>query len=118
MHAAAPLYLLDANICIRILRDPDCRVAYRVRNSGDPVAISTIVLAEIARGDTEKLPAQIAILPFDAAAAAAFLRAARARGVFDRLIAAHALALGATLITHNVRDFREVPGLRIEDWTA
>jgi len=32
------------------------------------------------------------------------------------LIAAHALALGATLVTHNVLDFRSVPGLVIENW--
>jgi tRNA(fMet)-specific endonuclease VapC len=56
-------------------------------------------------------------LPFDADAARRFPAARKARGKFDRLIAAHALALGATLVTHNVRDFRDVPGLRIEDWT-
>ncbi|HSX54046.1 MAG TPA: PIN domain-containing protein [Sphingomonas sp.] len=56
-------------------------------------------------------------MPFDTAAAQRFPAARKARGKFDRLIAAHALALGAALVTHNVRDFRDVPGLRIEDWT-
>jgi tRNA(fMet)-specific endonuclease VapC len=35
----------------------------------------------------------------------------------DRLIAAHALAVGATVVTNNVRDFGAYPGVRIEDWT-
>ena len=35
----------------------------------------------------------------------------------DRLIAAHALALDLTLVTNNERDFADVPGLRIENWT-
>jgi len=37
-------------------------------------------------------------------------------GALDTLIAAHALALGAVLVTHNVREFKRVPGLTIEDW--
>jgi tRNA(fMet)-specific endonuclease VapC len=37
-------------------------------------------------------------------------------GGFDTLIAAHALALNLTLISHNVRHFRKVPGLNVEDW--
>jgi len=39
-------------------------------------------------------------------------------GERDMLIAAHALALGATLVTHNVREFSRVPGLHVEDWHA
>ena len=34
----------------------------------------------------------------------------------DLLIAAHALSLGVRLITHNVKEFGRVPGLRVEDW--
>jgi tRNA(fMet)-specific endonuclease VapC len=39
-------------------------------------------------------------------------------GPLDTLIAAHALSLGWRLATHNVREFRRVPGLRVEDWLA
>ncbi|OHE85860.1 MAG: twitching motility protein PilT [Verrucomicrobia bacterium RIFCSPLOWO2_12_FULL_64_8] len=39
-------------------------------------------------------------------------------GPIDTLIAAQALRLGATVITHNVREFRSVPGLKVEDWQA
>jgi len=39
-------------------------------------------------------------------------------GPLDTLIAAHALSLGATLVTNNTREFERVSGLQIEDWTA
>lgn len=126
--APPPRYLLDANIGIRMLRNADCRVALRVRRQAPgSVAMSAIAYAEILRGiarrGSEALAAFEAlvegapVMAFDAAAARALPAAARARGKFDRLIAAHALSLDATLITCNMRDFREVPGLRIEDWT-
>ena len=37
-------------------------------------------------------------------------------GDLDSLIAAHALALGMVLVTHNTREFRRVKGLVVEDW--
>ena len=37
-------------------------------------------------------------------------------GSMDLLIAAHAISLDVRLITHNVREFGKVPGLRIEEW--
>jgi tRNA(fMet)-specific endonuclease VapC len=37
-------------------------------------------------------------------------------GSMDLLIAAHAISLDVQLITHNVKEFGKVPGLRIEDW--
>ena len=39
-------------------------------------------------------------------------------GVHDMLIAAYAIALGATLVTNNEREFKRVKGLRIENWVA
>lgn len=61
------------------------------------------------------------ILDFDLAAAAKFrdLKAVRVRiSTMDLRIAAITLAVDATLVTRNLADFRKVPGLRAEDWTA
>ena len=120
-------YLLDTNICIYIL--DAARPSLRVKLEQQPVgslATSAIVLAEILRGidlaDRQamaKLAALLAIvpaLPFDAAAAEAYAGLPFRRGRFDRLIAAHALSRGLTIVTGNTVDFADVPGLAVEDW--
>ncbi|WP_313535011.1 type II toxin-antitoxin system VapC family toxin [Sphingomonas sp.] len=120
---AMPDYLLDTCVCIRLLRGGGAPVARRIATA-DPgaIAISAISLAELMQGAgpgsaaLDALLERVPVLGFDALAARAFPAARAARGRHDRLIAAHALTLGATLVTHNGRDFRAVPGLRIEDW--
>lgn len=42
----------------------------------------------------------------------------RRRGAVDRLIAAHAIGLDVTLVTNDLRDFRDIPGLRAENWAS
>jgi tRNA(fMet)-specific endonuclease VapC len=91
------------------------------------IAISAINYAELALGaDLGKPPpprvleafvAVIPILPFDEAAARAYARLPFRRARFDRLLAAHALSIGATVVTNNEADFADVPGLRVENWT-
>ena len=63
------------------------------------------------------------ILPFDAAAAEAYGQIIAQYGWvrgrdYDRMIAAHAIASGSVLVTNNVADFRDVPGLAWEDRTT
>jgi tRNA(fMet)-specific endonuclease VapC len=66
------------------------------------------------------------LVPFDAEGCAQHYGALRHQleaagkpiGSLDTLIAAHAMALGATLVTSDASDFARVPGLRWEDWSS
>ena len=119
-------FLLDTNICIYLLTGRSDLLRERVesRRLGE-VVTSAIVRAEVllgaaAHGQVDRaarLFDQIEALPFDAAAAEAYAKLPFRRGDFDRLLAAHALSLGLTLVTANVADFADVPGLAVEDWT-
>jgi tRNA(fMet)-specific endonuclease VapC len=99
------------------------------------VAIPSVVLYELEVGiaqsnqpskrrpQLDELLATVIILPFDSAAAKraaavrVFLhRTGAAIGPMDNLIAATALAYGATLVTHNTKEFRRVRGLDLADW--
>lgn len=73
----------------------------------------------------EMFPAPLVMLPFDDAAVWVYgtLRAELERrgtpiGALDTLIAAHALSQQAQLVTHNTREFAQVPGLHLVDWAA
>jgi tRNA(fMet)-specific endonuclease VapC len=123
-----PRFLLDANCCIYLIEKlvPPVR-ARAERHALGELVTSAIAFAEVARG-TDWSNAQsaglvndffkaIAVLPFDEAAARKYASLPFARHRFDRLIAAHALALGLTLVTANTCDFQDISGLEIEDWT-
>lgn len=121
--------MLDSAICIDALRDAGGPAALRLGECDiGSVVTSTIVYAEVMRGyPPEEVDAIAAAnrmfdlvnpLPFDRNAAALYARLPFKRASFDRLIAAHALSLGLTLVTNNKKDFAEVPGLRVENWVA
>jgi tRNA(fMet)-specific endonuclease VapC len=113
------------------------RVVDRLREaSPEGVAISAITLAELEFGAArssepqrawaalERFAAPFEVLPFGASATRAYgrLRAYLQQrgtpiGPMDLLIAAHAVSLGLTLVTNNLREFSRVPGLHAEDWT-
>jgi tRNA(fMet)-specific endonuclease VapC len=130
--------MLDTNICVELLRGRAVRVFERLRKQRmDDVAISSITLAELQFGVAKsarparnavllaEFCAPLAILPFDGRAAEIYGGVRRALeqngtpiGPLDTLIAAHALALGLTLVTNNQREFRRVTALRVENWLA
>ena len=123
-----PRFLLDTNVCVYLAEGLSQPLLQRVEQCelGELVT-SSIAFAEFARGiDWSKPDAEdsvrrlfeaIAIQPFDEPAARAYAALPFVRHRFDRLIGAHALALGLILVTANVRDFTDLPGLEIEDWT-
>lgn len=130
-----PVYLLDTNVCIDFLNGRSEALRGRVRRHvAQGLAMSAISFAELrvgARTSADRaaddrrldlLASVILVRDFDRAAADAFARIARRHGgrrnSFDRLIAAHALALDLTLVTGNEADFAGIDGLRIENWAA
>jgi tRNA(fMet)-specific endonuclease VapC len=96
--------------------------------SEDELVTSSIAYAEIAYGSVNGKPPsfdklarfaeKVPTLPFDYFAARAYATIPFKRASYDRLIAAHALALGLTVVTDNEADFSDVPGLNVENWTA
>ena len=72
--------------------------------------------------DTETFLSQFVILPVDEAAATVFDRLVKMKlgkiGRSDLLIASIVLSRNAILVTHNVKDFKRVPNLTIEDWVS
>ena len=121
-------FLIDADMAIYAMSALRSRLNERLAacHPGD-VAISAISFAEIAVGTFVGKPPSpavldafvrvIPILPFDERAAGEYARLPFKRARFDRLLAAHALSLGATVVTNNEADFADVAGLRIENWT-
>jgi len=126
-------YMLDTNICIYLMKEqPDFLVEKFACLRRGEVGISAVTLGELYCGlNRHNSAAQIAALldkletlPFDDRAAVAFgdlyRRFPSRRGSFDRMIAAHALAADATLVTNNAADFTIYvdAGLRVENWAA
>lgn len=126
---------LDTNICSYILRrQPRSVLEYFRAQPAESFFLSALVVAElrfgvVKRGSTrlsvqlEDFLAGIPCRPWPEAATRHYaeLRAVLERqgqpiGNMDMLIAAHALAENAVLVTHNTREFERVPGLSVENW--
>jgi tRNA(fMet)-specific endonuclease VapC len=129
------LFLLDTNIVSNLIRQPQGRIADRIRIVGESnICTSIIVAAELRYGATRKastrLTAQVEAvlavvdtLPFDSPADEIY-RSIRAQlelagtpiGGNDLIIAAQAVALDLTLVTDNDKEFSRIGGLRVENW--
>lgn len=135
--ASVPAFMLDTNIASFIIRGGTPPLMKRLQAQPvTSVCISAITEAELRYGLARKPGAtalhdavhafflHVQALPWDSGAAARYgeLRAileadGRPMGNMDTLIAAHALATGTTLVSHD-RAFKRITGLRVEDWTA
>ena len=128
-------FLIDTNILSDVVRHPQGRVADRVSAlAKEAVCTSIIVVAELRFGAIRRGSARLTVqletvlegidvLAFEKPAGIAYgnlrthlERAGTPIGANDLLIAAHALALGLTLVTDNEREFSRVPDLAIENW--
>ena len=131
-------YLLDTNICIHLMhhQPPEVVARFRQLPAGD-AAISAVTYAELHHGvelceasEQDRAASLLArftrlvpVLALDQRAAEHFgnlsaLVRERRRDVLDRLIAAHARSVNAVLVTNNEADFRNVPGLAVENWVG
>jgi tRNA(fMet)-specific endonuclease VapC len=129
-------YLLDTDTCSACVKGHPA-VVHKFLQYGGRLHVSTITVAELyawvlrpgAAGqreqDLEELLQDVVQLPVDQPVARKFgeVRALQksqglATPVMDLLIAATALVHGLTLVTHNVSDYANVPGLPIDDWLA
>ena len=122
-----PLFLLDSNICIYLLKGASHAVRRRVENQAPgELVTSAIAFGEVMMGmrsfeetaHAELFFALVTVLPFDRNAAESHAKLPFKRGSYDRLIGAHALSLGLTLVTANEQHFANIPGLKVENWTA
>lgn len=128
-------FLLDTNIVSDLVRHPQGKVVQRIRKVGEVrVCTSIIVAAELRYGAAKKGSTRLStqleavlsaleVLPFESpadvlyASLRADLEAAGTPiGANDLLIAAHALALGCTIVTDNEKEFVRVRGLARENW--
>jgi tRNA(fMet)-specific endonuclease VapC len=129
--------MLDTNIISDLIRNPQGRAAKRIAKVGeDNICTSIIVAAELRYGcaksgskrllqAVEDLLGEISVLSFDVPVDAEYggirleLEAAgKPIGGNDLLIAAHAYATGATIVTDNTGEFKRVRGLNLENWLA
>ncbi|AMJ63082.1 type II toxin-antitoxin system VapC family toxin [Bosea sp. PAMC 26642] len=126
-------FLLDTNVVIDA-RDGVRSVLRKMIEHEGAVLVSALSIAELQRGLSsnhqdasgrrirlEKLLANLPVVAFGKAQAEAYGAILSAQGWvrsrdFDRMIAGHAISLGATLVTNNERDFRDIPGLKVENW--
>ena len=130
-------YLLDTNILIAMSKERPGLLARLENYPASDIVLSSVVVAEIEYGIAKSTRQEhnrrvfdtlldgSQTLPFDTAAARLYgpIRAELERlgqliGPYDLMIAAHAQALGAVLVTDNIGEFKRIEGLTIVNWLA
>lgn len=130
------MFLLDTNICIYLMKNTYPKLTERLFSySPSQMAVSSITVFELeycaakskwsekTRLNLELFLAPFTIIPFDgkdAVIAGQVRRYLEKEGTpigpYDLQIAAQALSRDMTVITHNVNEFKRVPGIKTEDW--
>jgi tRNA(fMet)-specific endonuclease VapC len=122
-------YLLDSSTIIKLTMGQSEALRERASQcSEDDMVTSAIAVAEVLYGSINEKPppvdqleaflGEVPVLDFDLAAARAYAQLPFRRASYDRLIAAHAISLGLTVVTDNEKHFADVSGLMVENWIA
>ena len=130
-------YMLDTNVATHTIRNRPNEVRAKFVAQQGRMCISTVTLMELIYGaeksaqternlrDIEGFASRLTVLPYDREAAvhtgrirAELARAGTPIGPYDQMIAGHARSRGLIVVTANTDEFRRVPGISVEDWTA
>ncbi len=129
-------YMLDTNIIIYTIKNRPKQVRKLFKQHNNRLSISSITRGELIFGaeysqqvernlaDIEAMTARLEVLPFDTKAACHFgqvrahlYKTGQPIGPYDMMIAGHARSSGLILVTNNEKEFMQVPGLILENWT-
>ena len=130
------IYMLDTNICIYIIKQkPKAALEKFKKMKNTDICISSITYSELIYGAEKSsnvaknmialtmFLANIEILPYDENASVTYglIRAKLEKkgnliGPLDMLIAAHAKSLNMTLVSNNLKEFKRVDGLKLDNW--
>lgn len=129
------LLMLDTDISSYVIRRRPESLVQHFERHADEICVSVITAAELRFGVEKSKSTKLselvenflerlsildwtdAVTPHYARVRAALQRVGKPIGTMDLMIAAHAVSEGATVITHNVRHFADVPGLKVQEWT-
>lgn len=113
----------EGNVGARILAHAPSRICISANTLGELRYGAERRGSAKLRGLIDEFTGSVAVMPFDEHAALAFGKVAtrlvakgKPIGQLDTLIAAHAIALGVTLVTHNAKHFAQVDGLKSASW--
>lgn len=128
-------YMLDTNIVIYTMKNRPMKVRDAFNTREAQLCISSVTLMELLYGaekssnpekniqNIESFSARLTLLDYNSVAAqhtgqirAELAKAGKPIGPYDQMIAGHARSLGLILVSNNVREFKRVPGLRLENW--
>lgn len=130
-------FMLDTNSCVDLIRQRDDRILRRMkRHRPEDLCVSSVTLSELEYGAAKsanpgknrlalaEFMTPLSVMPYDDAVAPVYgrvradlERAGTPIGPLDTMIAAHALALGMTVVTDNEQEFSRVVGLKVQNWT-
>lgn len=130
------IYMLDTNMCVYIIKQQPANVLKRFSSlKPENVSVSSITVAELQYGVAkshhktknnyalQEFLSPLNIEPFDDMAAQIYgplrsklEKSGQAIGSLDTLIAAHAMSIGAVLVTNNMHEFNRIKGLKLENW--